>query len=93
MKTRRDRNYDDKWSLEVEITKVVEKGEELGYDFNKEQKTLITIGSWNLEEEISKVIEIGSALGFNFNGIENEMVDQLNRREIEDEDKLHEEQQ
>ncbi|KAK2641448.1 hypothetical protein Ddye_023211 [Dipteronia dyeriana] len=93
MKIRKDMNYNDKWNLEVEITKVVEKGVELGYDFNKEQKTLITKESWNLEEEISKVIETGSTLGFDFNGIENEMVDQLSRREIEDEDKLHEAQQ
>ncbi|KAK2652619.1 hypothetical protein Ddye_012475 [Dipteronia dyeriana] len=89
MKKRRDKNSDDKWNLEVEITKFVDKGVELGYDFNKEQKTLITRGSWNLEEEISKVVEIRTALGFDFNGIENEMVDQLTRREIEYENKLH----
>ncbi|KAK2654077.1 hypothetical protein Ddye_013933 [Dipteronia dyeriana] len=77
MITRRDKNMDVKWNLDVEIMKMVEKGVKLGFDFKSEQKTQLSKGNWNLEEEISKVIEKGSALGFDFNSIVDEMVDQL----------------
>ncbi|KAI9181872.1 hypothetical protein LWI28_019517 [Acer negundo] len=78
------------WNLEVEITKGFKKGVELGIDFNSKSKSTLNTRTWNLEEEVTKVIETGSALGFDFNGMENEMADQLHRRELEDEERCKE---
>ncbi|KAK3199334.1 hypothetical protein Dsin_022749 [Dipteronia sinensis] len=95
MQTRRDKSRDtvvstnnEKWNLEVEITKVVEKGVELGVDFNSKSKTVWKTGKWNLEDEIFKVLETGKALGFDFHGIEDDMVEQLSRRETEDDERF-----
>ncbi|KAI9161881.1 hypothetical protein LWI28_021620 [Acer negundo] len=48
---------DDPWNLEVEITKVVENGVAMGFDFNFKEKSETDKGLWNLDKEITKVIE------------------------------------
>ncbi|KAK0570630.1 hypothetical protein LWI29_004098 [Acer saccharum] len=46
--------------------------------------------SWNIEAEIAKVIDIGKVVGFNFVGREQEVAEQLFRRECEDKERLKE---
>ncbi|KAI9185240.1 hypothetical protein LWI28_005562 [Acer negundo] len=45
---------------------------------------------WNLEEEVSKVLEVAMTLGFDFNINEDEIGEQIARREIEDEERIRE---
>ncbi|KAK0579855.1 hypothetical protein LWI29_032593 [Acer saccharum] len=87
------------WNLEVEITKVIEKGVALGINFNKrsddsspkatdeEESQKVIRNQWNLEEEVTKIIEMGAALGFDFNGREVEVAEILARKETEDEER------
>ncbi|KAK1553806.1 hypothetical protein Q3G72_003857 [Acer saccharum] len=44
--------------------------------------------SWNIEAEIAKVIDIGKTVGFDITEREQEVAEQLFRRECEDEDRL-----
>ncbi|KAK0596661.1 hypothetical protein LWI29_017825 [Acer saccharum] len=92
---------DKSWNLEVEITKVIEKGAALGVNFKhsrEESEVGWSISAqeeeierlrvlWNLEEEISKVIETGVALGYNFNGKEEDIRAEIARKEKEDEER------
>ncbi|KAK1584237.1 hypothetical protein Q3G72_031097 [Acer saccharum] len=88
------------WSLEEEITKVIEKGVALGHIVTskanvrgQEQQSGVKCLSntgWNLEEEVTKVIEVAIALGFDFNGKEDETGEQIARREMEDEERMRE---
>ncbi|KAK1552393.1 hypothetical protein Q3G72_015948 [Acer saccharum] len=88
------------WSLEKEITKVIEKGVALGHIVTskanvrrQEQQSGVECLSntgWNLEEEVTKVIEVAVALGFDFNGKEDEIGEQIARREMEDEERMRE---
>ncbi|KAK0602936.1 hypothetical protein LWI29_038397 [Acer saccharum] len=87
-----------RWSLEEEITKVIERGVALGYVFNPKDKE----GSQNserinremrsgsFEEEITKVIEVGTALGFDFNSKEDIIGEEISQREKEDEERMAE---
>ncbi|KAK3229710.1 hypothetical protein Dsin_001591, partial [Dipteronia sinensis] len=70
------------------MAKVIETGVALGVDFNALGKMGIFRGSWNLEEEIAKVIETRVTLIFDFKGAEQEMVQEIKRRELEDDSRL-----
>ncbi|KAK1591628.1 hypothetical protein Q3G72_010629 [Acer saccharum] len=86
------------WNLDEEITKVYEKGAELGIDFKAKTCHGFTEGGdgngnnrrWDLEAEVKKVIDTGVALGIDFNGREAEVMLYLSSREQEDEDRLNE---
>ncbi|KAK3199675.1 hypothetical protein Dsin_023090 [Dipteronia sinensis] len=90
-------NVFERWNLEIEVTKIIEKGVELGHiiptsatgdrkitrEGSREQT-----GSWNLSQEVAKVIEMGLALGFDYDGEELVVGNEVARRVIEDEDNL-----
>ena len=95
MKPKSSRCY---WSLEEEITKVIEKGAALGQIVTSKTKETGQVQmnsgrnhNWNLEEEVTKVIEVAVALGFDFNSKEDEIGEQIARREREDEDRWRKE--
>ena len=82
------------WSLEEEITKVIEKvvaiGQIVTSKSRKEGHVQQSSGkdhNWNLEEEVTKVIEVAVALGFDFNSSEDELGEQIARREREVDDR------
>ncbi|KAK1589229.1 hypothetical protein Q3G72_031730 [Acer saccharum] len=79
------------WNLDEEITKVYEKGAEMGVDFKaRTEKHSDKKSGWVLEEEVRKVIDTGVALGIDFNGREAEVMLYLSAREQEDEDNFNE---
>ncbi|KAK1561161.1 hypothetical protein Q3G72_035079 [Acer saccharum] len=81
------------WNLDEEISKVIEKGVELGVDFKlratcsseKGGKKFNKGDNWSFEEEVAKVIETGAVLGVDFYGREAEILDYLSSREREEE--------
>ncbi|KAI9162211.1 hypothetical protein LWI28_024947 [Acer negundo] len=81
------------WNFDDEITKVIEKGREIGVDFkfkptsNREDEgdKQYKGERWILEEEVTKVIETGAALGIVFNGREAEIIEFLSSGKREDE--------
>ena len=47
-------------------------------------RTRNSIKSGSVEEEAAKTVEIGIALGFEFSGVEDEVLEEITRREKED---------
>ncbi|KAK1551781.1 hypothetical protein Q3G72_004645 [Acer saccharum] len=79
------------WNLDEEITKVYEKGAEMGVDFkSRTDQHTDNKRSWVLEEEVRKVIDTGVAQGIDFNGRKAEVMLYLSAREQEDEDNFNE---
>ncbi|KAK1574964.1 hypothetical protein Q3G72_001396 [Acer saccharum] len=86
------------WNLDEEITKVFEKGAELGVVFKSAKANNGTEEgdgqskgrNWNLEDEVKKVVDTGIALGIDFNGREAEVMLYLSSREQEDEELFNE---
>ncbi|KAK0600248.1 hypothetical protein LWI29_013022 [Acer saccharum] len=81
-------SVNDRWSLQKELAKVIEKGFSRGYSFNQDFANTVEERSWSLSVEIAKVIEVGMALGVDFNGKEDSIEKEIAQREMEDEIKL-----
>ncbi|KAK3199767.1 hypothetical protein Dsin_023182 [Dipteronia sinensis] len=85
----------DRWDVDVELSKVVEKGVELGYlKFPKsvnnggvanEGRGDSSAEARSLNEEVAKVIEMEVELGFDFNGSVDKVAAEISRREKDDE--------
>ncbi|KAK2644838.1 hypothetical protein Ddye_020033 [Dipteronia dyeriana] len=82
-------NSNDKWNLEVEVTKVVEAAAMTGVDLHasttEEYRELR-----DLEDEVAKVIETSKALGFDFNKNNRALVKEIESRELADEARFQE---
>ncbi|KAK2642979.1 hypothetical protein Ddye_024742 [Dipteronia dyeriana] len=89
MNERADRGVD--MTLEVEISKVIEKGIAFRVNFNQsneEDERQQRDGlQWNLDLEVAQIIETGVAVGFNCNGKKEEVSTILASKEKEDEDR------
>ncbi|KAK1568644.1 hypothetical protein Q3G72_027057 [Acer saccharum] len=80
------------WNLDKEISNIIQKGVELGVNFNlrascssEEDGGKSKGDKWRFEEEVAKVIETGAALGVDFSGREAEILEYLSSRECEEE--------
>ncbi|KAI9184971.1 hypothetical protein LWI28_002984 [Acer negundo] len=88
-------NVQDKWNLEVEVAKVIEKGVELGHiRFMSAGDGRRNLGEdygsqnefWSLSQEVTNVIKMGVALGLDFNGEEDVIGEEVARRVTEDDE-------
>ncbi|KAI9166259.1 hypothetical protein LWI28_029071 [Acer negundo] len=85
-------------NLDVELSKVIEKGVELGFlkfpnsgdkgGVDNEERDDNLAVAWSLSEEVAKVIETGVALRFDFSGRMDKNAAEISRREKEDEERF-----
>ncbi|KAK3225737.1 hypothetical protein Dsin_005599 [Dipteronia sinensis] len=73
----------EEWNLEVEITKIIEEAAKADTNLQAVQGEENN-QMWDVEVEVAKVIEIGVALSFDFNNKNNELVNEILKRELAD---------
>ncbi|KAI9160605.1 hypothetical protein LWI28_009871 [Acer negundo] len=86
------------WNLKGEIAQAIERGVTAGMVLKSKKLAVVGNGDsdqnfenerrWNIEEEVTRVIKTRAALGVDFNNKENEMIEILASREVEDEARM-----